>query len=89
MKNVEGEEGEEVGLLEYVQLLLELVLHLVDVDQEHLLLWTDSALYPPWALHYFFLRTCLPQKLQLVELVDLKTIFTAGPTAAPTAGMGE
>ena len=89
MKSVEGEEGEEVDLLEYVQLLVELVLHLEDVDQGLLLLWTDSALYPPWALHYFFLRTCLPQKLQLVELVDFKTIFTAAPTAGSAAGTGE
>ena len=51
MKSVEGEEGAEVDLLEHVQLLLELVLHLEEVDQEHFLLWTDSALYPPWVLH--------------------------------------
>ena len=89
MKSVEGEEGEKVDLQEHVQLLLELVLHLEEVDQEHFLLWTDSALHPPWALQWFFLRTCLPQKLQFVELVDLKTIFTAAPTVGSTAGTGE
>ena len=62
---VEEEEGEGLDLLDYVQLLLELVLLLEEVDQDHLLLWTDSALYPPCVLHSFFLRTCLPQKLQI------------------------
>ena len=89
MKSVEGEEREEADLLEHVQLLHKLVLHLEEVDQEHFLLWTDSALYPPWALQNFFLRTCLPQKLQFVELVDLKSIFTAAPTVGSTAGTGE